>query len=112
MTSIAWVITAEVSTLRLRLKTQSLGVISDAFVTWLFTFAVPYMYNTDSGNLGARAGFVFMSSSVLLLIGSFFLVPNLKGFTTDEVDWLYPQGIPPRKFQEYADGSAKEGAAM
>ncbi|KAJ4355271.1 hypothetical protein N0V95_003101 [Ascochyta clinopodiicola] len=112
MTSIGWVITAEVSSYRLRAKTQSIGVISNATVTWLFTFTVPYMYNTDAGNLGSRAGFVFMGSSVLLLIGSWFLVPDLHGFTTDEVDWLYSQKIPVRHFQQYADGRAKQGAAM
>ncbi|KAL1651650.1 hypothetical protein SLS61_005312 [Didymella pomorum] len=112
MTSIGWVITAEVSSYRLRAKTQSIGVISNAATTWLFTFTVPYMYNTDSGNLGARTGFVFMGTSVILLIGSWFLVPDLQGFTTEEVDWLYTQKIPVRHFQRYADGRAKEGAAM
>ncbi|KAF3041898.1 hypothetical protein E8E12_005761 [Didymella heteroderae] len=112
MTSIGWVITAEVSSYRLRAKTQSIGVISNAATTWLFTFTVPYMYNTDSGNLGARTGFVFMGTSVLLLIGSWFLVPDLQGFTTEEVDWLYTQKISVRHFQQYADGRAKAGAAM
>jgi hypothetical protein len=68
------------------------------------------MYNTDSGNLGARTGFVFMGSSVLLLIGSWFLVPDLHGLTTDEADWLYMQKIPVRLFREHAD-SAKISAA-
>ncbi|KAF2623270.1 general substrate transporter [Macroventuria anomochaeta] len=112
ITSIGWVITAEVSSYRLRAKTQSIGVASNAVVTWLFTFTVPYMYNTDAGNLGTRTGFVFMASSVLLFIGSWILVPDLHGFTTDEVDWLYSQKIPVRHFQQYADGRAKEGAAM
>ncbi|RAQ98716.1 MFS general substrate transporter [Stemphylium lycopersici] len=98
MTSIGWVVTAEVSSYRLRAKTQSIGVISNAATTWLFTFTVPYMYNTDSGNLGARAGFVFMGSSVLLLVSSWYMVPDLHGFTTDEVDWLYSQKIPVRHF--------------
>ncbi|KAF1926886.1 general substrate transporter [Didymella exigua CBS 183.55] len=112
ITSIGWVITAELSSYRLRAKTQSIGVMASAGTTWLFTFTVPYMYNTDAGNLGARTGFVFMGSSVLLLIGSWFLVPDLKGFTTEEVDWLYKQKISVRHFQQYADGRAKEGAAM
>lgn len=112
MTSIGWVVTAEISSYRLRAKTQSIGVISNAAVTWLFTFTVPYMYNTDAGNLGSRAGFVFMGSSVLLFVGSWFLVPDLHGFTTDEVDWLYSQKISVRHFQQYADGRAKQGVAM
>lgn len=112
MTSVAWVICAEVSSYRLRLETQAIGVISNAAVTWLFTFAVPYIYNTDAGNLGARSAFVFMGTSVLLLMGSYYLVPDLQGFKTAEVDWLYEQGIEVRKFQRYKDGRAKEGVAV
>jgi hypothetical protein len=112
MSSVGWVITAEISSVRLRQKTQAVGVVSNAAVTWFFTFTVPYIYNTDAGNLGSRAGFVFMGTSVLLFIGSYFLVPDLHGFTIHEVDWLYSQKIPVRSFQKYADGRAKEGAAM
>jgi len=84
--------------------------MASAFATWFFTFTVPYIYNTDAGNLGARAGFVFMGSSVVLVIGSYFLVPDLQGFSTDEVDWLYENKISVLEFQKYADGRAKEGA--
>ncbi|KAH7066948.1 general substrate transporter [Paraphoma chrysanthemicola] len=111
MTSTAWVICAEVSSYRLRIKTQAVGVISNAAVTWFFTFIVPYMYNTDAGNLGARTAFIFMGTSIMLLVGSWYLVPDLSGFTTAEVDWLYEQRIAPRNFQNFADGRAKEGAA-
>ncbi|ETS83051.1 hypothetical protein PFICI_04927 [Pestalotiopsis fici W106-1] len=41
MTSVGWVITAEVSSYRLRGKTQSIAVISSAFATGFFTFTVP-----------------------------------------------------------------------
>ena len=67
------------------------------------------MYNTDSGNLGARTGFVFMGGSILLLIGSWFLVPDLHGLNTNEVDWLYAQKTSVRHFQQHAD-SAKTSA--
>lgn len=46
-----WVVTAEISSYRLRAKTQSIGVISYAFFTWLFQFVYPYIYNIDAGNL-------------------------------------------------------------
>ncbi|KAJ5999946.1 general substrate transporter [Penicillium waksmanii] len=108
MTSIGWVITAEISTYRLRGKTQSIAVVSAAFASWFFTFTVPYIYNTDSGNLGARTGFVFMGSSIVLLIGSYFLVPELQGFTRDEIDLLYAKGIRVREFHKYKDGGSRD----
>jgi hypothetical protein len=54
-------------------------VIAYAFFTWFFAFTVPYIYNVDSGNLGARTGFVFMGTSICLVIGSWILVPNTAG---------------------------------
>lgn len=98
-----WVVVAEISSYRLRAKTQAVGVIAYAFFTWFFAFTVPYIYNVDSGNLGAKTGFVFMGTSICLVIGSWFLIPNTAGMTTEEVDWMYTKGIPVRKFRSYVE---------
>ncbi|KAH7306132.1 hypothetical protein BKA65DRAFT_559977 [Rhexocercosporidium sp. MPI-PUGE-AT-0058] len=58
LVSTAWAITSEISSYRLRAKTQGVAVISNALSTWLFTFTVAYIYNVDAGNLGIRAGFI------------------------------------------------------
>lgn len=111
LVSTAWAITGEISSYRLRAKTQGVAVISNAFSTWLFTFTVAYIYNVDAGNLGIRAGFVYGGGSLLFLVVSFLLVPDLRGYAIEEVDWLYENKIPVRKFREYSDGRAKEGVA-
>lgn len=115
LTSVAWVIAGEISLYRLRSKNQSIAVLSNSFTTWLFNFTVPYMYNVDSGNLGARTGFIFAGASVLLFAASYLLVPNLQGFGTLEIDWLYQHKISVREFQEHredvaSDLSAREGS--
>ncbi|KAH8652259.1 major facilitator superfamily domain-containing protein [Xylariales sp. PMI_506] len=86
MLSTSWAITGEISSYRLRGKTQSIAVITYAFESWLFQFVVPYIYNTDAGNLGARTGFIFAGTSLVLAIRSFFLIPELTGFSTEEID--------------------------
>lgn len=98
-----WVVVAEISSYRLRAKTQAIGVIAYAFFTWFFAFTVPYIYNVDSGNLGAKTGFVFMGTSICLVIGSWFLIPNTAGMTTEEVDWMYTKRIPVRKFRAHIE---------
>ncbi|CZR69445.1 related to MFS sugar permease [Phialocephala subalpina] len=108
LVSTAWAITSEISSYRLRAKTQGVAVISNAFSTWLFTFTVAYIYNVDAGNLGIRAGFVYGGGSLLFFIFSFFLVPDLRGFSTEEVDWLYENRVPIWKIQENA-ARAREG---
>lgn len=58
------------------------------------------MYNVGagSGNLGAKTGFVFMGSSILLLVMAYLWIPETQGRTTEEIDYLYERGISPRRF--------------
>jgi hypothetical protein len=95
-------IAAEISSYKLRAKTLSIGVISSTFSSWLTAFVVPYMYNVDSGNLGARTGFIFAAMSLLLTIGAWFLVPETTGLTMDELDHAYEEKVPVRQFQRRA----------
>lgn len=108
LVSTSWAITGEISSYRLRAKTQGIAVISNAFSTWLFTFTVAYIYNVDAGNLGIRAGFVYGGGSLLFFLVSFVIIPDLRGFAIEEVDWLYENKIPVRKFQDNV-AAAKEG---
>ena len=54
---------------------------------------------------------MYGGGSLLFLAVSFPLVPDLRGFATEEVDWLYENKISVRSFRGYSDGQAKEGAA-
>ncbi len=55
---------------------------------------MPYIYNVDAGNLGARTGFVFAGTSVLLLLGAWYFVPDTTGMTAEEIDQAYAQKLP------------------
>jgi hypothetical protein len=94
-----WPIAAELSSYRLRAKTISIAVIVQTLSTWLTTFTVPYMYNVDSGNLGARTGFVFVGTTVLLIAAGWLLVPDTTG-SAEQIDHAYEQRVPPRQFQK------------
>lgn len=47
------------------------------------------MYNIDSGNLGAKTGFVFAGTSVLLFCISWFIVPETAGLTVEDIGTLF-----------------------
>jgi len=100
VTLVAWSMPPELSSYRLRQLTQSVGIMMQAFTSWVFQFCTPYMYNVGagSGNLGAKTGFVFMGSSILLLVMAFLWIPETRGLTTEEVDYLYEKKVNPRKF--------------
>ncbi|KAF7525200.1 hypothetical protein G7054_g11166 [Neopestalotiopsis clavispora] len=95
-----WPIAAEVPSLRLRAKTLSIGIFAQTFTTWLFNFVTPYMYNVDSGNLGARTGLIYAGTSVALLVVAWRLVPDVTDMTTEEIDRAYETGVSPSAFQK------------
>ncbi len=95
-----WPIAAEMSSYRLRAKTISIGVICQTISTWVTLFTVPYMYNVDSGDLGARTGFVFIGTTVLLLVAGYFMVPDITGLTAKHIDHAYDQRVSPRQFRK------------
>ncbi|PMD44964.1 MFS general substrate transporter [Hyaloscypha variabilis F] len=97
---ISWSMPPEISSYRLRQLTQSISVITSAFTSWLFQFCTPYMYNVGagSGNLGAKTGFVFMGTSVVLLLLAWVYIPETRGLSTEVIDGLYEGGVKPRRF--------------
>jgi MFS family permease len=47
--AVSWTISAEVSSVNVRAKTQSLAIGTNALVSWAMNFVAPYLINTDQG---------------------------------------------------------------
>lgn len=73
-----FVLASEVATLRLRGTTQALVTTMNGVWGLIMQFTVPYMINTDAGNLGGKTGFIFFGTGILTSIGAFFLFPETK----------------------------------
>jgi SP family general alpha glucoside:H+ symporter-like MFS transporter len=102
-TGTAWTIAPEISSYRLRQYTQSLSYFVQAVSNYIFHMIVPYLYNTDSANLGAKTGFVFAGLSACLFVVSWFLVPDTAGLSVEEIDCAYRERVSPRKFRVWAE---------
>ncbi|KAH1360760.1 hypothetical protein KXW30_006943 [Aspergillus fumigatus] len=96
---VAWTICPEISSHRLRQYSQSVAFIVGAVGGWLFNFITPYMYNVDSGNLGAKTGFVYAGLTVVVAVISWFLVPETAGLSVEDIDRAYEMGTAPRHFK-------------
>ncbi|KAF7550516.1 hypothetical protein G7Z17_g5674 [Cylindrodendrum hubeiense] len=96
-----WPIAAEVPSYHLRSKTLSIGIFAQTGTTWLFTFITPYMYNVDSGNLGAKTGFIYAGTTVFLIVCAWILVPDTTGLSTAEIDAAYETGVKPGNFHKH-----------
>ena len=95
------VISGETPSVRLRGKSQSLGFIAAGLFSWAFNFFVPYMFNVDEGNWGAKTGFFFAGLCILCVAVMWFEIPEMKNRTYAEIDEMFEMKLPTRKFRTY-----------
>jgi hypothetical protein len=74
------------------------GFFTGAVGGWLFSFVTPYMYNVDSGNLGAKTGFIYAGLTVVVFAISWFIIPETAGLSVEDIDNAYEKGTSPREF--------------
>jgi MFS family permease len=99
--STAFALLCEVSTARLRVKTIAIGYASHAALNVMWQFTIPYMFNPDQGNLGAKIAFVFGGLSLLSIVYFWFFQPETAGRSYQELDEMFAKGVPARKFKAY-----------
>lgn len=58
----------------------------------------PFQLNATAWNWGAKAAWFWGASCFLCCIYVYFRVPELKGRTFGEIDWLFANGISARNF--------------
>ncbi|KAK2779067.1 maltose permease [Colletotrichum kahawae] len=94
-----WAVSAEASSQRLRARTQGVAMFSNAIISWAMGFVTPYLINTDSANLGAKAAFVWAALCIVSFAWVWFEVPELGKKTASELDEFFWQKTPTRKFR-------------
>ncbi|RFU32306.1 hypothetical protein B7463_g4017, partial [Scytalidium lignicola] len=83
--SLTWLIPAEMTPLRLR----HIGTATSVGSEWLFTFIIVYVAPTAISNLGWRTYLIFSIFCVLQLPFVYFLFPETKGKTLEEMDLIF-----------------------
>ncbi|KAF2017007.1 general substrate transporter [Aaosphaeria arxii CBS 175.79] len=96
--AVGWTIVGEISSSRLRAKTNSIATAVNAICNMGWAIAIPYLINTEEANLGPKAGVVFLGPAIILGAIAFFVVPETKGKNFAELDELFQLRTPARKF--------------
>ncbi|KAK7027536.1 hypothetical protein VNI00_015170 [Paramarasmius palmivorus] len=104
-----WTISSEVSSNRLREKTLATAAWSGFGVGLLSNLLVPYIQDAQYGNLQGKIGFMWAGFSVAAIVFCYLFVPELKGRTLEELDVLFHEKVPTRKFSSYRISSAQSG---
>ncbi|KAF5593501.1 general substrate transporter [Fusarium subglutinans] len=95
------IIASETSSVRLRAKANAVGFICNSFMSWVFNFCVPYIFNSDEGNLGGKTGLIFAALSVIAWIIFWFDLPEMKNRTYLELDEMFENKVKTRQFRKY-----------
>ena len=98
---LTYVVTTELPALRLRDRSQRVASIMNIFMNFLVNFILPYMMNPGYGNLGGKVGFVFGSLAVLAIVFTYLFVPECKGRSLEEIDRMFLEHVPIRRFASH-----------
>lgn len=98
----SYAIAAETSSLQLRAKTQGIGWAVSALTSTVSGLCLPYVFNPDEGNLRGKTGYTYAASCVIGVVVSYFIIPEMKGRTVNEIDRMFEEKLSARKFQSWA----------
>ncbi|KAM5343415.1 hypothetical protein ACJ41O_011952 [Fusarium nematophilum] len=99
--STAFSLLCEVSTSRLRVKTIAIGYAVQNSINVMWQFVIPFMFNPDQGNLGAKVAFIFGGLCLFSLVYLWYFQPETAGRSYQELDEMFAKGVPARKFKTY-----------
>lgn len=97
----AYTVLIELATARLRAKTIAIGLALQSCISLMWNFTLPYLFNPDKANLGGKLGFIFGALSLPCIAFLWWYQPETKGRTYEELDEMFVQKIPARKFKTH-----------
>lgn len=98
---LTYVVTTELPALRLRDHTLRLGFIVNVVMNFAISFSVPYLIYDQYAGLQSKVGFIYGSLAALAFLFTWFFVPECKGKTLEQVDFLFNKGVKLRNFGSY-----------
>ena len=101
----AYSLSAEVATARLRAKTASLTFALQGALFSMWGLVLPYLFNPDKANLGAKVTFIFGGLSVVSTAYLWLYQPEVAGRSYEELDEMFRRRLPARKFKGYRRSS-------
>jgi sugar porter (SP) family MFS transporter len=100
--STSYVILAEIGTPALREKTMAFTTAISIAAAFVVAFSIPYILDA----IGANIGWVFGGFATLAVIYVYFLLPETKGRSLEELDELFDAHVSARKFASYQTSGA------
>ncbi|OJJ43885.1 hypothetical protein ASPZODRAFT_102770 [Penicilliopsis zonata CBS 506.65] len=90
----AWVVIGEIYPLPIRSRGVALSTASNWLWNCIIAVITPYMVDSDKGNLGAKVFFIWGSLCACAFVYAYFLIPETKGLTLEQVDKMMEETTP------------------
>lgn len=103
---------AEVPHMRLRDKTSFLTYFVRFLCDFVVTYTYPYLYSPANANLGAKVGFIYGAFGVLGVVWGYFCLPELTGRSLEELNEMFEERVPLRKFKGWVSSNPQSIGAM
>jgi SP family general alpha glucoside:H+ symporter-like MFS transporter len=97
---VCYSLVSELSSTRLRAKSIVLARNLYNIMGIVVNIITPRMLNPTAWNWGAKSGFFFAGTCFICCVWTFFRLPEPKGRTYAELDLLFEEGWPARKFKQ------------
>jgi len=107
-----WVLIGEIFPIPIRSRGVALSTASNWLWNTIIAVVTPYMVNEDKGDLKSNVFFVWGSLCTCAFVYSYFLVPETKGLTLEQVDRMFDETTPrtSSKWKPTTTYSAQMGA--
>ncbi|KAL2784446.1 general substrate transporter [Aspergillus keveii] len=90
----AWVVIGEIYPLPIRSRGVALSTASNWLWNCIIAVITPYMVDADKGNLKSRVFFIWGSLCACAFVYTYFLIPETKGLTLEQVDKMMEETTP------------------
>ncbi|KAI1608308.1 general substrate transporter [Exophiala viscosa] len=91
----------EIPTQRLRGYTLGMAIAVAFLWNWVASYTTPYFLNPLELNWGGKYGYIWFGSNIIILFFIFFALPETKDRTLEEIDEMFEEKVPARKFKNY-----------
>ncbi|KAK8852099.1 MFS general substrate transporter [Apiospora arundinis] len=95
-----WAVAQETAAQSTRPKTIAFALIWQQLTALLLSSVFPFFINPDELNWGGKIMFLFVAAEMFILLGLYFTQPETKNRTYAELELLYANKIPARKFKD------------
>ncbi|KUI56515.1 putative glucose transporter rco-3 [Cytospora mali] len=90
----AWIVIGEIFPLPIRSRGVALSTASNWLWNTIIAVITPYMVGTSEGNLKSSVFFVWGGLCACAFVYSYFLIPETKGLSLEQVDQMMEQATP------------------